>query len=254
MAKITRATQLIFGSNAQSSEITAFGTAKEASPTYTTNPATIQNSNYLDGWASAIESDKAPYEEDTNGLFNLITRQLAYLFQQGISEWDANTEYNASSFCTVVVNNKVKIMQSTGDNNIGNNPATDSVNWIDYLGDVTTTLSNKADVDLDNINASQTAINTIVGWSMPDYTNAIAISGTYTAPSVGWVTIAAANVGVGGIYALVNNIPVARGDYASNGTWTGDLNCQIMVSKGDVITNLIGSPFHSYFIPCKGVN
>ena len=112
MPKITRATQQIFGENAPSTQITAFGTAKTTSPVYTTNPAELQTAASLLGWDAAIEEDKAPFEEDTNGLCYLITRQLAYLYQQGIAEWDANTTYYENSQCSVVQDGALIIKRS----------------------------------------------------------------------------------------------------------------------------------------------
>ena len=133
MPKITRATQQIFGENAPNTQITAFGTAMTENPVYTTNPADLQTAATLLGWDAAIESDKAPFEEDTNGLCYLMTRQLAYLFQQGISEWDASTVYYENSLCTVVQDGVLVIKRSLTDNNSGNNPTSDNVNWADYF-------------------------------------------------------------------------------------------------------------------------
>lgn len=133
MPKITRATQHIFGSNAPGTQITAFGTAKTANPVYTTDPAQLQTAASALGWDAAIESDKAPFEEDTNGLCYLMTRQLAYLYQQGIPEWDAGTTYYQNSQCSVVQDGILVIKRSLTDNNIGNNPTTDNVNWADYF-------------------------------------------------------------------------------------------------------------------------
>ena len=133
MPKITRATQQIFGENAPNTQITAFGTAMTENPVYTTNPADSQTAATLLGWDAAIESDKAPFEEDTNGLCYLMTRQLAYLFQQGISEWDASTVYYENSLCTVVQDGVLVIKRSLTDNNSGNNPTSDNVNWADYF-------------------------------------------------------------------------------------------------------------------------
>lgn len=42
--------------------------------------------------------------------------------------------------------------------------------------DVNTALLNKADVDLSNINASSTAIETIVGWGIPDFSRQATLS------------------------------------------------------------------------------
>lgn len=154
MAKILRATQQIFAQNAGSQMVTAFGTAMTDSPTYTTDVATIQNANFLSGWASAIQADKAPYEEDTNGLFYAITKQLAYLFQQGIPEYDANTEYNSTSIVQAMQDGKLVLKRSLIDNNIGN-PITDETSWGDFfsssivhpIGDPIITLSPTLEAD-----------------------------------------------------------------------------------------------------------
>lgn len=154
MAKILRATQQIFAQNAGSQMVTAFGTAMTDNPTYTTDIATIQNANFLSGWASAIQADKAPYEEDTNGLFYAITKQLAYLFQQGIPEYDANTEYNSTSIVQAMQDGKLVLKRSLIDNNIGN-PVTDANSWGDFfsssivhpIGDPIITLSSTLEAD-----------------------------------------------------------------------------------------------------------
>lgn len=154
MAKIQRATQKIFAQNAGSQMVTAFGTAMTDSPTYTTDLATIQNANFLSGWASAVQADKAPYEEDTNGLFYAITTQIAYLLQQGIPEYDANTEYNSTSIVQAVQDGKLVLKRSLIDNNIGN-PVTDANSWGDFfsssivhpIGDPIITLSSTLEAD-----------------------------------------------------------------------------------------------------------
>lgn len=134
MAKILRKTQKIFAENAPTNQITTFGTAMTASPNNSRDLNDIQNANFSAGWASAIQADKAPYEEDTNGLFYAITSQLAYLFQQGIPEWDANTTYFQNSQCSVVQNGVLVIKRSLADNNTGNDPtAENSEYWADYF-------------------------------------------------------------------------------------------------------------------------
>ena len=135
MAKITRATQKIFGENAPTTAITTFGTAKATTPNNSRNPNDIQTAAYLTGWENALEADFAPFVEDTNGLCYLFTRQLAYLYQQGVSEWDAGTTYYKNSLCTVIENNNLVIKRSLTDNNINHNPVSDTTNWVDYFSD-----------------------------------------------------------------------------------------------------------------------
>lgn len=125
MAKLTRETQQIFADSAGSRQITAFGTAKSESPTFTKDLSEIQNTNYLYGWAQAILPDKAPFEEDMNALFYAVTRQLAYLFQMGMPEWDAGTEYSLNSFCQI----GGVWYQSLADENMGHNPITETTYW-----------------------------------------------------------------------------------------------------------------------------
>lgn len=123
MAKLDRQNQLIFATNSGSREITGFGTAMTSSPTYTRDVSVIQNANYLQGWQSAILPDKAPYLEDTNALFYLLSRQLAYQFQEGVAEWNSETSYYIGSLAKYLnSSNEVTIYKSLTNDNVGNNP------------------------------------------------------------------------------------------------------------------------------------
>lgn len=132
MAKIDRKTQKIFAGQAGSKEITEFGTAKLATPIYTTNLDLIQNTNFLNGWSSAILADKSPWEEDMNALFFALTKQLAYLFQEGIAEYDENTTYYMGSLAKVVDNKgNITVYKSKINENTGND-VTDNNYWTIY--------------------------------------------------------------------------------------------------------------------------
>lgn len=135
MAKIQRQTQKIFGQNAGSRQITAFGTAKTEAPQYTDDVNLIQNSNFLQGWGSAVLPDKAPYEEDMNGLFYAITSQLSYIFKEGFPEYDIQTEYNKGSLVkSVDTQGNVTIYKSLTDDNTGN-ALSDSNYWAVFQSD-----------------------------------------------------------------------------------------------------------------------
>lgn len=129
MPKTQRTTQQIFAANAGSQQITAFGTAKDQTPVYTKSVAQIQNTNYSYGWSSALLPDKAPWQEDMNALFYAITTQLAYLFQEGIPEYDAGTTYSTGALAkTTDTQGKVSIIKSNVDENTGNS-ITDTNYW-----------------------------------------------------------------------------------------------------------------------------
>lgn len=132
MPKIQRKTQKIFCNSADSDQIAVFGSMSTGTPVYSNDVEELQsNEAYSIGWDAATLEDKAPFMEEMNAMQYCLSYQLAYTLQQGIPEWDAETEYfENTSFCQV---NGV-IYQSKTNNNIGNNPTTDSTNWGLYGG------------------------------------------------------------------------------------------------------------------------
>lgn len=119
MAKITRATQKIFGSTAGITQIGVFGSLAAGSAAYSSNPVTIQSlSNYLDGWYAAVVGENSPAIQDMNALCFLYAYQLAYLMQQGIAEWDSATTYYAGS---LVQDGSGNIYVSLQNSNLNNN-------------------------------------------------------------------------------------------------------------------------------------
>ena len=129
MPKITRATQKIFAQNG-TDQLAAFGSMKTGTPIYTDNIEDLQTSDYEDGWEQAIVADEAPFLEEMNGVQYVFSKQLAYLFQQGIAEWDAGTTYYTNSFCQV----DGKLYYSKQDGNINHSPADDTADeyWTEF--------------------------------------------------------------------------------------------------------------------------
>ena len=96
MAKITRALQTIFGGSLTqglTSTIPDFGSLAAGTPTASGNPVTMQTAAWLGGWASAVVGNHSPALEDMNTAFYILSRQIAYLMQQGAAEWDSGTTY-----------------------------------------------------------------------------------------------------------------------------------------------------------------
>jgi hypothetical protein len=126
MSKISRVTQLIFGSNAGANQIAQFGSYTAGSPEFTTNPATIQAlAEYVDGWFSAVLQGNSPAIEDMNALCYLYAYQLAYLMQAGVAEWDSATVYYLNS----MVNYGGVIYYSLIDSNTNNIPSSTPSDW-----------------------------------------------------------------------------------------------------------------------------
>lgn len=124
MAKLTRVTGKVFGSAAlaQSGGIGQFGSAASGTPNPTTDVATIQAlAAYLDGWGSAIiTSRNFPPIEEVNGVLKTISYQACYLLQEGIPEYDINTEYSNTSIVKSISGNELSFYISLANNNVGN--------------------------------------------------------------------------------------------------------------------------------------
>ena len=129
MAKILRAIQKIFGTNVVATDnIAQFGSLKAGSPLFSKDPSVIQGLNaYLEGWKSAVVNNNAPALQDDNALNYLWSYQLAYLFQQGIPEWEAGTEYHLDSFCQ-----SAGIVYRSLQNTNVNHAVTDGAWWVQW--------------------------------------------------------------------------------------------------------------------------
>lgn len=122
MAKIERKTQKIFAGNADTDELAVFGSMISGTPVYNDDIEALQSEAYTEGWKAAVAANEAPFMEEMNGVQYGFSKQLAYLFQQGIAEWDAGTTYYLNSFCQV----GGVIYKSMQDENINHSPADDT--------------------------------------------------------------------------------------------------------------------------------
>ena len=94
MAVLPRVKQKIFGKNADLNDLGIVGSKSNGTPDYSKNIETLQSLvQFETGLRAMVTSTDAPYIQDQNSLFYIITSQLAYLFQSGIPEWDSQTEY-----------------------------------------------------------------------------------------------------------------------------------------------------------------
>ena len=113
----------------------------------------------------------------------------------------------------------------------------------------------KADVDLSNINASQSAKETIVGWGIPDYTAGVTLTAgvQYTASTDGVIFASYINnqtratITINGVSMNLNYCYKVSGDVESESLST------IPVAKGDVYTLAAVGGNTIFFFPLKGV-
>ena len=156
---LPRVHQKIFGELAATTNpkrIAQFGSVVAGAPNLTGDIETIQAlSNWEQGWVGSTVTDRRyPTAEETTGVNKVFSQQLAYIFQKGIPEWCEDVTYFANTgFCQ---RNGV-LYQSLTNNNIGNDPALDTVNWQEALAftGANIDLSNLSNVGKDYINQSK---------------------------------------------------------------------------------------------------
>jgi hypothetical protein len=132
MAKLSRFTQLLFGSTASANQMSQFGSLAAGTPNRysgaTITPALVQNlTQFLEGWSFAIQGANSPAIEDMNALFYLCFYQLCYLMQEGVPEWDSATTYFTGS----IVNSAGVLYVSLANNNL-NNVVSNASFWSPY--------------------------------------------------------------------------------------------------------------------------
>lgn len=130
MPRITRKQQKVFAVNASNNGV--FGSLQAQDPVYSQDPDAIQSRTaYGEGWNSATYSaEKLPPLEEFQGLQYLFSRQLAYLMQDGVPEWDTNTTYYKGSLVkTIQQDGSFILYASLIDNNQGN-AVTDTTKWV----------------------------------------------------------------------------------------------------------------------------
>lgn len=140
MSRLERVTHKLFAENAPvvesgttQVEIGQFGSALAGTYVATNDVATLQAlPAYTRGWGGAVISENNfPTLEDMNAVQRVQSYQTGYLFQEGIAEYDENTEYGLGSLCKIINGTNVKIYQSLINENVGR-PITDNTAWQEF--------------------------------------------------------------------------------------------------------------------------
>jgi len=110
------------------------------------------NADFKKGWEIVGLNDN-PTREDFNAMGYTLGALTAYLYEMGISEWNASQNYRANSRVT---GSDGKIYKSltgtTGTPNVGNNPTSDAVNWqLEIITNYSTLTAKTTPVDNDLI-------------------------------------------------------------------------------------------------------
>lgn len=124
--KLERKVMEIYGENAATRDIIAYGSDIAGNIVETKDPDVIQTEAYKTGVRSAVVGNNSTTLQNRQALDFLFSRQLKYLYQHGIAEWGADETYFVNS---LAVGSNGNLYVSLTDNNKGNNPVTDTTNW-----------------------------------------------------------------------------------------------------------------------------
>lgn len=160
MAKITRKNHKTFGGTGSSDNFAKFGSLVAGDPIKTKDIDTIQA---LPAWDEGFQSsiyggNKDLLLEDLNSFAFEHSRQIAYLFQAGVAEWQADTTYFIGS-----------IVQRT----TGGGDATGEL----YMSPVDNNTGNAVPVQADNANWRWINSPSLPAGSMIDWTGIVAPAG-----------------------------------------------------------------------------
>jgi hypothetical protein len=120
MAKLSRKLFKIFGRDGATSNFGEFGSKTAGSPVNTKDILTIQGLDaWVNGWQDAVfGANKAPFLEDMNSFSYVMGYEMAYIFENGVPEYDATTTYYTGSLVRKVGTSE--IYASLTDTNLGN--------------------------------------------------------------------------------------------------------------------------------------
>ena len=142
MAKIPRRLQKIFANSA--TDVGKFGGAKAGDKAPVTDIAAIQSLPAFEGGFAAAtyagnQGSEVPERNEIDGLFKVVTQQIAYTLQEGVAEWDATTRYYVNS---IVKSNNILYIAIQGDdiNDNTNQVVTNAAWWSVFVAPLTTTL------------------------------------------------------------------------------------------------------------------
>jgi len=131
MPAIPRYAQKIFGGSlVPAGNVAVYGSLAAGAAAYTptiTDLSAIQSAEWLLGLNGALIGNRSPALEDLNGVLLVLSQQTAYILQGGIPEWDAETNYFAGGIARIP--GTALVVTSLTDDNLGNDPATDTNNW-----------------------------------------------------------------------------------------------------------------------------
>lgn len=252
-------TSVVFGSHQEQG-------GKVGDGTISSDPATLQGgAAWPLGWKAATDNFfQIPRGEEMEGLERVLSAAIIQQFTDGLTFWQS--EMPVTQYQTIVQyqtgSDLPKLYINITGTSTSTPPDSDTTNWFMFM-DTGASLANvdlsnlsatgqavingKADVDLSNMNPTQTVKNTIVGWGMPDFSAGVAFTGTITLPCDALVYSFASGGGVWvGAGFKINGVTI------SNSSLYASASC-CYAAKGSTV-QAGGDGGACKYYPLKGVN
>jgi len=159
MAKITRKFQRVFCGDVPANNVVAqFGSLKAGSPTYSSDPAVIQQlAAWGAGWTGATVTNSAPALQDMNSLFYVLSRQLGYVMQTGVPEYDPTTIY----FIGSLASNSSGAIFKCLDDEISGVALSDTTKWVLFASNKQVSVSTNYTILYDDYSVIATGASSI---------------------------------------------------------------------------------------------
>jgi hypothetical protein len=131
MAKLSRYFLTIFGASGPTDDFEKFGSARAGAPIKTKDIPTIQQ---LAAWATGLKAgiitdNRAPFLESMNAILYLVSFMQAYMFQEGLPEWDSQTTYYTGSIVKKAGTRELYISRTDNNLNQALPTKTDNASW-----------------------------------------------------------------------------------------------------------------------------
>lgn len=124
--------------------VAVYGSLKNTGMTsYSLDPDAIQNESYKQGLDGCLIVGNTQTKADYNSPLYVLSRELAYIQENGIKGWLSSVKYKNGSLVSVVENNNYYIFKSLIDNNLNINPINDNgENWQQLILDYQEVIAN----------------------------------------------------------------------------------------------------------------
>ena len=208
--KLERKVMEIYGENAATRDIIAYGSDIAGNIVETKDPDVIQTEAYKTGVRSAVVGNNSTTLQNRQALDFLFSRQLKYLYQHGIAEWGADETYYKSS---VVKGSDGNIYGSKIDDNVGHNPVGDIDNWEQLNGSGFDFEGTKAEFD------AAVAAGTITDDSVSLITDDVSDDTVATKAELQAVDMSKADTALSNVLANIDYVVESKFPTADDPTW-----------------------------------